>query len=116
MNHTTTKHAEQSPLGHFVLSNIADVQLPHSALTDLSLLDAKAVGAIVGVKPGTLRQWVRAKTFPAPVRVSARCSRWAVGSVKAWLQFKLYERPGDTFVDPHAGQVESGINKLEAAQ
>ena len=33
----------------------------------------------------TLWRKVRAKTFPAPVRLSARVTAWNVGAVRAWL-------------------------------
>ena len=54
-------------------------------LAELALLDIKAVSALVGLKSSAIFGRVRAGTFPAPVRIGAKCTRWTAGSIKAWL-------------------------------
>ncbi len=60
-----------------------------AGLAELALLDIKAVSALVGLKASAINQRVRAGTFPAPVRMGARCTRWPAGKVRQWLQAQI---------------------------
>jgi len=47
---------------------------------------AQLVPAIVPFSPATLWRKVRAGTFPAPVKISARCTAWRCEEVRAWIE------------------------------
>lgn len=51
---------------------------------DDSLLDAEAVGKLVGVGEQTIRRWVRAGTFPAPHHITGKITRWRLSAVREW--------------------------------
>ncbi|HOB93670.1 MAG TPA: hypothetical protein PK306_02630 [Aquabacterium sp.] len=55
-------------------------------LADLRRLDIKAVSALTGRCPSSLRQMVREGRFPpADYRDGPRCTRWNAGTVRQWL-------------------------------
>lgn len=57
-----------------------------SALEDPdTLLPIASVRARTGLSDATIYRLIKAKEFPEPVRLSARCSRWKLGAVLAWL-------------------------------
>jgi predicted DNA-binding transcriptional regulator AlpA len=58
-------------------------------LAELALLDIKAVSALVGLKSSAIFERVRAGTFPEPVRMGARCTRWPAGKVREWLRAQI---------------------------
>ncbi|WP_298233125.1 AlpA family transcriptional regulator [uncultured Azohydromonas sp.] len=58
-------------------------------LAELALLDIKAVSALVGLKSSAIFGRVRAGTFPEPVRMGARCTRWPARRVREWLQAQI---------------------------
>lgn len=58
-------------------------------LAELALLDIKAVSALVGLKSSAIFDRVRAGTFPEPVRMGARCTRWPAGKVRDWLRAQI---------------------------
>jgi prophage regulatory protein len=41
---------------------------------------------VVPVSSATLWRWVKAGTFPAPVKLSSGMTAWRVGDVRAWMQ------------------------------
>jgi len=55
-------------------------------LADLARLDIREVSAIVGLGHQTIRDKIKAGTFPAAdYRDGPRCVRWSAGLVKRWL-------------------------------
>lgn len=57
-----------------------------------ALIDIRSLAAVQGC--GESAAWVRAKTDPAHPRalvMSAKCTRWRVGSVRAYLRVKAGE-------------------------
>lgn len=53
---------------------------------------AQLIPAIVPFSAPTLWRKVKAGTFPAPVKLSARCTAWRVEDVRAWME-SLTARP-----------------------
>lgn len=51
-----------------------------------ALLRRRTVVQIVGLSSSSIDRAVKAKTFPAPVRLSARCSRWKSEDISAWVR------------------------------
>ena len=55
-------------------------------LPDGALVPVKALGAILDAGNSTI--WRRAKTepdFPQPIRLGAKCTRWRVGDIRAFI-------------------------------
>ena len=50
------------------------------------LLPRHSVQELVKLKRTALLSRVKAKTFPAPVRLSTRCNRWRLRDVLEWLE------------------------------
>lgn len=50
-----------------------------------ALLTGATVEALTGLKRSARHERVKAGTFPAPIRLSARCSRYKAGEIMAWL-------------------------------
>jgi predicted DNA-binding transcriptional regulator AlpA len=48
----------------------------------------KAIRGILPFAPATLWRRVAAKTFPAPVKLSARVTAWRVEDIRAWMDSK----------------------------
>ena len=51
---------------------------------DERMLDVRAVAAIVGVCPRTIRGWVAQGRFPSPA-LRGRITRWRRSTIAAWL-------------------------------
>jgi len=49
------------------------------------LLDIKQVVPMAGVQRSALNEWSKDGRFPAPIRLSARCTRWKLSEVQAWI-------------------------------
>lgn len=49
------------------------------------LRQAQLIGGILPVGSSTLWRWVRAGTFPKPVKLSAGVTAWRCEDVRAWL-------------------------------
>lgn len=49
------------------------------------LIDLRAVQAIVGLKSAAIYERVSAGQFPAPVRISSRCTRWFSDEIQRWV-------------------------------
>lgn len=59
---------------------------PIEAAADPSaLLRLEVVMAITGFRKSTVYAATLKRGFPAPIRLSGRCSRWRAGEVRAWL-------------------------------
>lgn len=50
-----------------------------------ALLSIREVGPIVGLGPSAIYARIARGEFPAPRRLSARCSRWKASELKSWL-------------------------------
>jgi prophage regulatory protein len=63
-------------------------------LQDDALIDIRVVRAMVGFTSSPpIYDRVRKGTFPQPVRLSARCTRWKVSAVRAWLAAQTSQAP-----------------------
>lgn len=62
----------------------------HRAVTlptdDFALVPITAVETVVGYKNSAIYARVRTGTFPAPLRLSYKCSRWRAGDIRRWLK------------------------------
>lgn len=61
---------------------------------DEPLLDASAVGVLLGVEPDTVLAWANPRKTPAPdtmpcLRLSKRCVRWTRPMLEEWLASRL---------------------------
>jgi prophage regulatory protein len=50
-----------------------------------ALLNVKTVMATTGLSRSTIHAKVRERTFPAPIRLSARCVRWHSEAITSWI-------------------------------
>lgn len=57
-----------------------------AALIPDALLDVRTVGTLAGMGRTNIYIRCKAGTFPQPIRLSKRCTRWRSGDVMAWLQ------------------------------
>lgn len=64
-----------------------------AASDDDSLLHIATVSAMVGLARSTIYERIAGGHFPAPVRLSAKCSRWKAGSVRGWLKAQGQAQP-----------------------
>ena len=53
------------------------------------LIDGREVDRLSGIKSSHRYALIRAGQFPAPVRLSRRCSRWSEAAVLGWVQARL---------------------------
>jgi prophage regulatory protein len=53
---------------------------------DDRLIPIKEVSSLVGLKSSAIYNRVAAGLMPAPVRLSSRCSRWKISSIRAWIE------------------------------
>jgi len=57
-----------------------------SVVQDEALIDVQTVLALTGFKSTTpIYTRVREGTFPPPIRLSSRCSRWKLRAVRDWV-------------------------------
>lgn len=57
------------------------------------LIDLKQVEKIVGLTKSPIYARIAASTFPAPLRLSSRASRWRLSSVVRWVEQQTSELP-----------------------
>jgi prophage regulatory protein len=57
----------------------------HVAQLPAALLNAKTVMATTGFSRSTLHSKVKDGTFPAPIKLSARCVRWHSEAIRQWI-------------------------------
>lgn len=57
----------------------------HAAQIAEALLTIRTVSAVTAISPATIYRKIAAHTFPLPVRLGTRCTRWRAGDVTAWL-------------------------------
>lgn len=53
---------------------------------DLALISIEVVKPVVGLKNSAIYERAKARTFPAPLRLSYKCSRWRAGDIRRWLK------------------------------
>lgn len=58
----------------------------HVAQLQDALLTVKTVMAQTGLGRSTIHAMVKGGTFPAPIKLSARCVRWTSQSIQQWIQ------------------------------
>lgn len=76
---------KNSDLGRRRHDEVLAAQLAAYAYDD-ALLSLPTVKALIGIAgDSTVMKLVGDKRFPAPIRLSHRCSRWRAGDVRAWL-------------------------------
>ncbi len=65
----------------------AKINLPPvpPALADVALIDGPTCAAAGGISLSTWHELVRNGQAPQPVMRSARCTRWRLADVRAWL-------------------------------
>jgi prophage regulatory protein len=52
------------------------------------------VRAIVDLSKSEIFRRIKADTFPKPVRLGSRCTRWNLQEVREWAAARLAEREG----------------------
>lgn len=57
----------------------------HVAQLNAALLNVKTVMATTGLSRSTLHAKCKAGTFPAPIKLSARCVRWHSEAIREWI-------------------------------
>lgn len=50
-----------------------------------ALLRVTTVEALAGITRSTIYSKVRAGTFPSPIKLGVRCTRWRAGDINQWL-------------------------------
>lgn len=58
----------------------------HVAQLQDALLTVKTVQTITGLSRSALHAKVKGGTFPAPIKLSARCVRWHSEAIQQWIQ------------------------------
>lgn len=58
------------------------------------LLNIKEVQELIGVRRSALYKWWKAGYFPRPCHLSARCIRWPLDEVLAWIEARRQAREG----------------------
>ena len=70
--------------------NTTTEKKPRQSVKSLYIPEALLIMAVVkeltGLSEPTIRRRVKAGTFPAPVRLSARCIRWKAATLQNWLK------------------------------
>ncbi|MCT4609150.1 MAG: AlpA family phage regulatory protein [Pelagimonas sp.] len=61
-----------------------------------TLLDAPDVMALLGVSRATLYRFVKAGTFPAPLKITRNMARWHVDTVEQWIAEQVAKAQGQT--------------------
>jgi prophage regulatory protein len=61
---------------------------PHleAAVDPDALLRRSAVEALSGYGRTSIASKVKDGSFPAPIKLNQRCSRWRAGDIRAWLE------------------------------
>lgn len=51
-----------------------------------TLMSAKQIAALAGVVPATVWHWNKhLETFPTPLKISHRCTRWVTSEIETWF-------------------------------
>ena len=57
------------------------------------ILRIDEVALLVGLSPATIWREIKAKRFPAPVKISARRVGWRTSDIRAWLVSRQVTSP-----------------------
>lgn len=61
-------------------------KLPIEAANDPdALLEIGNVEMLCGIRRSSILARVKSKTFPQPIKLGPRCTRWRAGAVREWL-------------------------------
>jgi len=71
-----------------------------------ALLRLPTVLARTGLPKSSLYRLIQKRDFPAPVKLSERCSAWPESEVSDWIERKVAERRNQQ--DLHLEKVEQG--------
>ena len=71
---------------------------------DLALVAMSLVTRIVGMKKSATHARIAAGRFPAPLRLSVRCSRFRAGDIRAYLRDPLGWTGGKALDAPKASE------------
>lgn len=66
-------------------SNPSNRQPLHVAQLQAALLNVKTVMDTTGISRSTIHAKVKDGTFPAPIKLSARCVRWHSEAIRQWI-------------------------------
>ncbi len=55
------------------------------------LIRIEEVSEMTGLKKSALYQRISEKTFPCPIKLGARCSRWDSVAVQQWIENAIAE-------------------------
>lgn len=58
------------------------------ALNNLNLISAKQMSLLTGKSRSTVYRWVRAKSFPAPLKIGINSIAWTQEQYLEWLESK----------------------------
>ena len=75
------------------MSTRVRVELPPS-LDDARWVDLKVAEEVTGMKKTWIYKEIQAGRFPAPMRLSSRCSRWTAASIRTYLIERAAEATG----------------------
>ncbi len=70
---------------HTDASTTLNRQPLHVAQLKDALLNVKTVQATTGLSRSTIHAKVKDGTFPAPIKLSARCVRWHSEAIHQWI-------------------------------
>ena len=59
--------------------------VPSPPIQRISILREGSVAQLIGVCGDTVRRWVKAGTFPPPIRLGPRALGWRVEEIEKWL-------------------------------
>lgn len=59
---------------------------------DIELGALPAVQRIAGISKSEIFRRVSARTFPSPIKLGPRCTRWNLPEVRAWVAVRLAQR------------------------
>lgn len=67
------------------------------------------VTEIAGIKKSEIWRRVKAGTFPPPIRLGPRCTRWDLTEVEQWARDQLARRPIQNWIGKEQQLSEHGI-------
>ena len=56
------------------------------------LIDQPRASDIAGIKKSEIWRRIKAGSFPAPIRLGERCTRWSLREVSQWVEQRKAER------------------------
>ena len=74
---------------------VTKAQAAQSAPADDRLITDKEVAHLIGASRSWPWKLARDGRFPQPIKLSARCTRWRLSSVRAWMADPLAWQAGE---------------------